>query len=271
MNWSFLFGGIIVAASVWTIFDKALGMTVPLWNPWAALLVFTASFGLALISMGWKRTWESLTYLFSGMQKANPWKDQEVVEKLTALAQAYRDYDFKKWDNIYVDDFTQSCKSVIKEGVVDLEARKNIFYTKQKVLQENGTRQALQLKHLGQYPIGVGLLSLVISCFALSWSLMSGGQQDTVVNILSFGFHSVLYGFFVSHLWMYPLARRLYEQTNDSHFYHQMIAHGMNLIGLRTNPVLVAEEMVAFVNQHPANPHDKKKVEETLVNDEVAS
>jgi len=250
MNWSFISGVVIVAYAVWATFSNVFGVQIPIWNTWAALFILAGSAGLAMISLGWPGTVQAVKYLVTGIWNQHHWQDRDVVEKMTKMAQAYRDYNFEEWDQLTLDEYTQSCKEVLKDGVVDSQTRKNIFQTKLQTVQDQTTRHALQLRHLAQYPISVGLINLVIACFALSWMSLHDANREVVASTLSFGFHSVLYGLFVSHLWIYPVARRVYEQAKVKSFYHQMIAHALNMIGAGAHPVQVKEELNAYIEKN---------------------
>lgn len=263
MNWSVIVGGVIIAGGFWTIFDSVFGLQIPMWHNSAFAIVLFGSLGLSLVALGWQRTTEALRTLFGVFWLPKDWKDQEVLDGMTELARAHRDYNVEVWDKINFDEYAASCKQVIKDAVVSGDARKSIFYTKYQLIFDQSVRRALQVRHLGQYPIAIGLLNLLVSCFALSWSSTHAGQADKVMSTISFGFLSVIYGFFISHLWIHPAARRLYERARSENLRHQMMAHGFDLIAQGSHPVQVGEELSAYLEKRVSSTSTIEQVEMT--------
>lgn len=106
---------------------------------------------------------------------------------------------------------------------------------------------ARKFKSLGKYPPAMGLLGAVLGMISLLQGVGAADAAKTVGVSMSVALVATLYGIAFSNLFVLPIGENLVEATREVHFKNQIIKEGILLIAKKTNPIVLTEELNAFL------------------------
>ena len=134
MNWIPVTSLTVLLGGLWFLSKEVAATAFPIWDESAFVLVVFGSVALSMISMGWRKCNAALYSVFDFLIPRKKYKVDDVVEKLVSLSQAQRDFDFERWNTIELNPYLDSCKEVVRDGIVTSKARHNMFLKKAELI-----------------------------------------------------------------------------------------------------------------------------------------
>lgn len=164
------------------------------------------------------------------------------------IAEAYRKGEnLEELINNEEDHFIKECMTALMDGVVTGEELTKILKKRVSTMYDRYNADAGRFRAVGKYPPAMGLLGAVMGMIALLGGLGKPGAEKTVGPAMSIALVATLYGIAVANLIIIPIGENLTETATELKTKNLMIVEGIRLIALKTNPIILAEELNSFL------------------------
>lgn len=173
----------------------------------------------------------------------------KLIAKLMKIAEAYRDNssELDKLIEETKDDFLKECMDGLKDEVVDLDHLIQIQKKRINTVYMHYTTDAKRFKATGKFPPAMGLMGAVLGMIALLGSLGKPGAEKGIGPAMSVALVATLYGIALANLIIIPIGENLAESAEEIKIKNTIILEGVRLIALKTNPIVLAEELNSFL------------------------
>lgn len=227
------------------------------------VIVIAGTVACTAISFQIDRVWVMIKVFISRMIFGSKVNYKSTIKELMIIAEAYRtNGDVVKLVEKSKDPFLRECMTMLLDGVIEpknlrriCEARVNTMYTRH-------SSDAKMFQSMGKYPPAMGLMGAVLGMIALLATLGKPGAEKGVGAAMSVALIATFYGIAFANLIVIPIGENLTEGTKEMRVKNTMIVEGVILIGKKTNPVVLVEELNSFLL--PTERIERKEIQEAL-------
>lgn len=136
---------------------------------------------------------------------------------------------------------------LIADGI--LEEEKVMEILKQRATQMNylRTEDAKKIKTLGKFPPAFGMMGTTIGMIVLLANLGGADAMKMIGPAMGVCLITTLYGVIIANLIIIPIAENIEVLTREIELNNKIVLEGIKHIQLKSNPVLVAEDLNSFL------------------------
>lgn len=226
----------------------------------AALIVFGGTIAVAAISFQLDHLWTMMKVFFRRVLGGHRVNYVSTIQEVLVVAEWYRNgaSDIEAKIKTIKDHFLRDYMELLIQGSLDEASLERVLEKRIQSTYARYLEDARKFKSLGKYPPAMGLLGAVLGMINLLQSVGGADAAKTVGVSMSVALVATLYGIAFANLIVLPIGENLMEATKELHFKNQIIKEGIILISKKTNPVILAEELNAFLL--PRERVDWKKI-----------
>jgi chemotaxis protein MotA len=215
----------------------------------AALIVFGGTIAVAAISYQLDHIWMMIKVFFRRVLGGHKVNYVTTIQELLVVAEWYRTDipDINEKVKTIKDHFLRDYMALLVEATMTTEELERILEKKIQSTYLRYMEDARKFKALGKYPPAMGLLGAVLGMISLLQGVGAADAAKTVGVSMSVALVATLYGIAFSNLFVLPIGENLVEATREVHFKNQIIKEGILLIAKKTNPIVLTEELNAFL------------------------
>lgn len=246
-----LISGIILV--VWSI-DSSGDLSM-FWDVPSVLITIGGSFAALVVSFPFKNI-KSMPSMLKLLLVSPHDNREELLELLTSLARKSRkegllalEDDISQLDN----EFLASGLQMVVDGV-EPDSLKELMELKMDTMERrHRSGQSVFLKW-GDLAPGFGMIGTLIGLVVMLVDL----DDPSAIGVgMAVALTTTFYGSFLANMVFLPIASNLSEQTDEELFTNEMILDGILQIQAGTNPRLLEERLLAYLE-----PKQQKKIKD---------
>lgn len=145
------------------------------------------------------------------------------------------------------DHFLKEAVQLMADGFLEDEKIMKILEDRIENMNYKRHEDANKIKTLGRFPPAFGMMGTTIGMIVLLANL---GGEDAIKMIgpaMGVCLITTLYGVVVANLVVIPVGENLIESTKETHLKNMIVLEGVRHIMMKSNPVLLAEELNSFL------------------------
>lgn len=185
-----------------------------------------------------------LSHLFGGSNI----NYKEIIRNVASVSEAYRNGEAaEQLVQKCKDPFLKEAVQLLADGILEEKQITKILEDRVENMNYKRSEDALKIKTLGRFPPAFGMMGTTIGMIVLLANL---GGEDAIKMIgpaMGVCLITTLYGVVVANLVVIPVAENLIESGKLTHVKNLIIVEGIKHILMRSNPVLLAEELNSFL------------------------
>ncbi len=174
---------------------------------------------------------------------------EALIKQLMELAELYRNNPaaFAARVNQSEDNFLKEALSAISDDILDHESLIRVLSARVETVYQRQSEDVINFKAVGKYPPAFGLLGTTLSMINLLSKLGDPGEQTHLGPAMAVGLVATFYGLGLANLIFIPISESLADSTRRNRTKNQIIVEGTRLILLKTNPLILAEELNSYL------------------------
>lgn len=173
-----------------------------------------------------------------------------VIRRMMRIAEAYRNDnrdEVIKLAQESKDPFFIEAITGLMDEIVDSEHLYQIQRRRISTIFHRYNGDARRFKSMGKFPPAMGLMGAVLGMIALLGSLGRPGAEKGIGPAMSVALVATFYGIALANLIIIPIGENLGEAAEELRIKNTIIAEGVRLVGARTNPIVLAEELNSYL------------------------
>jgi chemotaxis protein MotA len=181
--------------------------------------------------------------------KGSDFKPRELILQMMKIAEGYRT-GVTNIDTLLQntkDDFLREAVLLLSEKLVEEQQLVSILEKRNETIYNRYREESSAFGAMGKYPPAMGLMGAVLGMITLLAGLGQPGAEKTVGPALSIALVATFYGIAMANLVIIPISENLSENARELKQKNKMIIHGVVMIGRKTNPVVLVEELNSFL------------------------
>ena len=195
----------------------------------------------------------------------------KLIRELMILAEAYRTnavfFDELVKEN--TDPFIREAIQAMLDDVLQGEELIRVLRTRVATIFARHSEDVIKLKAIGRYPPAFGLMGTTLSMITLLQKLGEPGGQKLIGPSMALGLVATFFGLALANLVFQPIAENLHDSAREARVKNIIIVEGVRLIALKTNPIVLAEELNSYLL--PSERIDWKAIKSLRVSDREAA
>lgn len=173
---------------------------------------------------------------------------KKIIQNIASVSEAYRTGESAEQLTQKAEDpFLREGVQLIADGVLDNDLIIKILEDRAHNMNYKRSEDAKKIKTLGKYPPAFGMMGTTIGMIVLLANL---GGEDAIKMIgpaMGVCLITTLYGVVVANLVFIPIAENLIESCKETHVKNLIILEGVKHILIKSNPVLLIEDLNSFL------------------------
>lgn len=182
-----------------------------------------------------------------------------IIKNIAQISEGYRGGESaEQLVSKAEDHFLKEAIQLIADGVLDSDRVLKILEDRVDNMNYKRLEDAKKIKTLGRFPPAFGMMGTTIGMIVLLANL---GGEDALLMIgpaMGICLITTLYGVIVANLVFIPISENLIESCKETHVKDLIVLEGIKHIIIKSNPVLLTEELNSFLL--PAERMDWKEV-----------
>ena len=218
-------------------------------DPHAALIVVGGTIAAGSISFQVDRIFMMFKVFFKRVLKQQKMNYPVLISELMGLSEAYRTNSPKLDDLIkkIQDPFLRESMQALMDEALEPQSLVRVLRSRIKTMFQRQSDEVLKFKTLGKYPPAFGLMGTTLSMITLLKRLAEPGAQKILGPAMALGLIATFYGLVLANMIFNPIAENLADSSREAKIKNTIIVEGIRLILLKTNPVVLAEELNSFL------------------------
>ena len=174
---------------------------------------------------------------------------RQLIRELMILAEAYRTNaaSFDKLVKDTRDYFLKEAIQAMLDDVLQGDELVRVLRTRVATIFSRHTEDVIKLKTIGKYPPAFGLMGTTLSMITLLQKLGEPGGQKLIGPAMALGLVATFFGLALANLVFQPIAENLHDSARENRIKNIIIVEGVRLIALKTNPIVLAEELNSYL------------------------
>lgn len=212
------------------------------------VIVIAGSIACTAISFQIDRVWVMIKVFFGRMILGKKANYKGTIKELMIIAEAHRtNGDVRKLVEKSADPFIKECMGILLDEVIDHKSLRRILTNRVNTIYTRYSGDAKLFQSMGKYPPAMGLMGAVLGMIALLATLGKPGAEKGVGAAMSVALIATFYGIAFANLIVIPIGENLGEGAKEMRTKNSMIVEGVILIGKKTNPIVLVEELNSFL------------------------
>jgi chemotaxis protein MotA len=205
-----------------------------------SLVAFAMAFQKAQIKTLW--------FFVTDLVRGNHTSSHVLVKQIIKVAELHRDHASELDGYLTgVDAFLREGTSMIRDGILDDNQVTQILRARVYADSQFRNELAKKLRSFAQVPVSFGLTGALVAIYLYFRLSVGEAPRAELVDMVSFGFLSLIYGCGVGYVLFSPFSRTLEASASTSRLRMTLVVVGCRLIAQRSNPVLIAEELNSYL------------------------
>jgi chemotaxis protein MotA len=172
-----------------------------------------------------------------------------LIRELMILAEAFRT-NASSFDKLVKDSrdfFLKEAIQAMLDDVLQGDELVRVLRTRVSTIYTRHSEDVIKLRALGIYPPAFGLMGTTLSMITLLQKLGEPGGQKLIGPAMALGLVATFFGLALANLVFQPIAENLHESARETRLKNIIIVEGVRLISLKTNPIVLAEELNSYL------------------------
>jgi chemotaxis protein MotA len=241
---AFVLAGIVLVFGISTAGDWHFFL-----DPHAVFIVIGGSMAAASIAFQVDRILLLFKVFVRRVLRGQKEDNAKLIRELMILAEAYRmnAASFDKLVKDTQDFFLKEAIQAMLDNVLQGEELIRVLRTRVATIFARHTEDVIKLKAIGKYPPAFGLMGTTLSMITLLQKLGEPGGQKLIGPAMALGLVATFLGLALANLVFQPIAENLHDSAREARIKNIIIVEGVRLIALKTNPIVLAEELNSYL------------------------
>jgi chemotaxis protein MotA len=195
------------------------------------------------------RIWMLFKVFFDRMLKKRQVSHRDTISQLMTLADTYRTKpdQLKALVDQAKDHFLKEAMTIMMDGLFEPEHMSEILRTRVDTQYKRYAADAKVFQAMGKFPPAMGLMGAVLGMISLLGTIGKPGAEKSIGPAMSVALIATFYGIALANLLIIPISENLSENAKELKIKNSIIVEGVILISLKTNPIILAEELNSYL------------------------
>ena len=218
-------------------------------DPHGALIVIGGTLACVGVAYRLDRAAAMVKIFIRGMFKTSIKRNTLIIEELMKLGEAYKSNSPQLEAMITAcnDPFLKDAMTTLLDKVFDDKKLYRVLMSRVDTIYSRYSEDAKMFVSCGKFPPAMGLMGAVLGMIALLGTLGKPGAEKNIGPAMSVALVATLYGIAVANLFIIPIGQNLEEVAKALRVKNTIIVEGVKLISQKTNAIVLAEELNAYL------------------------
>jgi chemotaxis protein MotA len=145
------------------------------------------------------------------------------------------------------DPFLKEGLTLIADNVLEKDQLFALLGRRLQNMNHLNVEEANKIKFVAKFPPAFGMMGTTIGMIVLLANLGGPDSMQKIGPAMGVCLITTLYGVVLANLVFIPISEHLIEDTKENYLKNMIILEGLQLLVLKTNPIVVAETLNSFL------------------------